>query len=608
MAERIEDYAFISDARSAALVSRHGSVDWLSFPRFDSGACFAALLGSAENGRWVLGPAAPSQINRSYLRDTLVLETVHQTDSGSVAVIDTLVAVGGQHRMLRVVEGRSGNVGMRMELVIRFDYGSIIPWVRSEGTATYAIGGPDAVVLHSPVARWGEKLTTVAEFSVRAGDRIPFELAWHPSVEPAPGPSDWESSLGATIDWWRTWASTLRYRGAYHKDVRGSLLVLKGLSHRLTGAIVAAPTTSLPEWIGSSRNWDYRYCWLRDATFTLLALVRSGCVQEATAWRNWLVRAVAGSPSEARIMYGLAGERRLPETELSWLSGYENSRPVRVGNAAAGQLQLDVFGEVLDALHQARLAGMEPEENAWNIQKVLLEWLEGNWRRPDQGIWEVRSEPAHFTHSKIMAWVAFDRGVRAIEETGLTGDIDTWRARREEIRSEILVKAVDADGVFTRSYGSRHLDASALVIPLVGFLPPDDKRVVATVEAIQDRLTVDGFVRRYEAASAEDGVGGEEGTFLLCSFWLVDCLALMGRRKEAVRLFERLLGLRNDLGLLAEEYDPTTGRQLGNFPQAFSHVALASSAMTLCPDTVGPSQQRSRTAEEVEQAAGHPLS
>ena len=593
MAERIEDYAFISNSQSAALVSRAGSIDWLCFPRFDSGACFAALLGTPDNGCWSLSPATPYQSTRSYLPGTLVLETIHRTGGGSVAVTDALAAIEGEHRLVRLVEGRGGTVSMRMQLVIRFDYGSIVPWVRTDDSATFAIGGPDALVLHSPIARRGEALTTVAEFTIREGERVPFELAWYQPTEPPPEPVDVRETLDETVKWWRGWSTGIHYRGAYQDDVHSSLVVLKGMVHRGTGAIIAAPTTSLPEWIGSTRNWDYRYCWLRDATFTLLSLVRVGCVEEATAWRDWLVRAVAGDPAKVQIMYGLAGERRLTEIELSWLPGYENSRPARIGNGAAGQLQLDVFGEVMDALHHARIHGMDAEENAWNIQQSMLHWLEGNWQRRDHGIWEVRGQLAHFTHSKIMAWVAFDRGVRAIEQSGRPGDLDRWRGCRDRIRAEILEKGVNSEGVFTRAYGSSALDASNLMIPLVGFLPPNDPRVIATVEAIEQHLTIDGFVQRYDTAGDQDGVGGEEGSFLLCSFWLVDCLALIGRKDDAAKLFDRLLSLRNDVGLLAEQFDPRAGRHLGNFPQAFSHAALVSSAITLCPHNVGPSEERS---------------
>ncbi len=589
---RIEDYALLSDSRSAALVSKAGSIDWLCFPRFDSGACFASLLGSQDNGHWSLGPATVGQVERSYQARSLVLETIHTTATGVVAVIDALVPVGDAHRLVRRVEGRSGTVAMRSETRVRFDYGSIIPWVTRTDGAVSAVAGPEALMLRTPIELHGEGLATVGDFTVRAGDRVSFELTWHESHVAPPPPIDVNDALEATLDWWTDWSSRLSYDGAYRDDVHQSLTVLKGLSHARTGSFVAAPTTSLPEWIGGSRNWDYRYCWLRDATFTLLALLKGGCVEDARAWRDWLVRAVAGDPSKLQIMYGLAGERRLPELELPWLGGFEGSRPVRVGNGAADQVQLDVFGEVMDAMHQARAHGMAPEENAWRVQEAMMEWLEGNWQGPDEGIWEVRGGRDQFTHSKVMAWVAFDRAVKAVEQHGLGGDAGKWRRLRDQVHAEVCANAVDDRGVFTQSYGEHALDASTLMIPLVGFLPANDPRVVATVEAIQRELTTDGLVMRYQIDDSGDGVGGEEGAFLLCSFWLVDCLALMGRSDQANSFYQRLLGLRNDVGLLAEEYDPVVGQQLGNFPQAFSHIAIASSAMNLCPGQVGPTETR----------------
>jgi len=589
---RIEDYAMLSDSRSAALVSKAGSIDWLCFPRFDSGACFASLLGSPDNGHWSLGPVDETRTVRSYRAGSLVLETTHSTASGVVVVVDAMVPTGDTHRLVRSVEGRSGVVAMQTDVRVRFDYGSIVPWVTRSGRELHAIAGPDGLVLRTPIEMQGVGFATVGEFTVRAGDRVSFELVWYQSHRPPPPPIDVDDALDATMQWWMDWSSRLSYEGAYRDEVRESLTVLKGLSHAATGSFVAAATTSLPEWIGGSRNWDYRYCWLRDATFTLLALLKGGCVDDARSWRDWLVRAVAGEPSRLQIMYGLAGERRLPEFELPWLDGFEGSNPVRVGNGAADQVQLDVFGEVMDAMHQARVHGMSPDENAWQVQAAMMEWLEGNWQEPDEGIWEVRGGRDQFTHSKVMAWVAFDRAVKAVEQHGLPGDATRWRALRAQVHAEVCTNAVDDRGVFTQSYGGRALDASTLLIPLVGFLPADDPRVVATVEAIQRELTIDGLVRRYQVDDAGDGVGGEEGAFLLCSFWLVDCLALMDRRDQATALYERLLGLRNDVGLLAEEYDPVAGQQLGNFPQAFSHVAIASSAMTLCPDHVGPTEER----------------
>jgi len=592
MTRRIEDYALLSDSTTAALVSRDGSVDWLCLPRFDSPACFASLLGDENNGTWSIRPVGSFTTERSYLAGTLVLETIHHTADGTVAVIDAMVPSGRDHRMIRIVEGRSGTVRMSTKLVIRFDYGSTIPWVTSSGGELHAIAGPDALSLRSDIPLHGENHATVGEFTIGAGQRIGFDLAWHRPTRPAPEPRSTDRLLADAAEWWRNWTGRLSYGGAYSDEVHSSLTVLKGLTHDEAGSMVAAPTTSLPEWLGGSRNWDYRYCWLRDATFTLLALMQGGCISEAQAWRDWLIRAVAGDPSKIQIMYGLAGERRLPEMELPWLDGFAGSRPVRIGNGAADQLQIDVFGEVMDAMHHARLNGMEPDREAWQIQKSMLDWLEGNWRLPDEGIWEVRGGRAQFTYSKLMAWVAFDRGIRAVDRYPLSGDTNLWRARRDEIHAEICSEAVDDRGVFTQSYGSSTLDASTLMIPLVGFLPASDQRVVATVEAIQRELTVDGFVQRYQAIGGSDGVGGDEGTFLLCSFWMVDCLALMGRQEEATEMFERLLSLRNDVGLLAEEYDPVGKRQLGNFPQAFSHVAIIGSAVTLCPVTKGMIEAR----------------
>ncbi len=592
MIPQIEDYALLGDCRSAALVSKAGSIDWLCFPRFDSNACFAALLGSSENGSWSLAPAGSFHSERTYRTDTMVLETTHVTENGSVTVTDALVPIGDTHRVVRLIEGLQGAVPMRMELRVRFDYGSIVPWVQKIEDGIHAIGGPDALVLRTSVDLRGESFATVADFVVSEGERVWFDLAWHQSHQPVPDAVDVSDILHATVEWWQRWAASLDYEGAYRDDVRRSLVVLKALTYAPTGAIVAAPTTSLPEWIGGSRNWDYRYCWLRDATFTLLALLQAGCTTEAAAWRDWLIRAVAGDPAKLQIMYGIGGERRLGETALDWLDGFADSQPVRIGNGAANQLQLDVYGEVMDALHQARLNGLEPDPVAWDIQCTMLHWLERIWQQPDEGIWEVRGGHAHFTYSKVMAWVAFDRGILATEQFGLPGDAPHWRSIREQIHEEVCANAVDERGVFTQSYGSVALDASTLMIPLVGFLPPTDPRVVATVEAIERELTVDGLVHRYDPGTTSDGVGGEEGAFLLCSFWLVDCLALIGRHDDAVALYERLLGLRNDVGLLAEEFDPHAGRQLGNYPQAFSHIALISSGITLCPVHTGPSQHR----------------
>lgn len=589
---RIDDYALLSDTRSAGLVSRRGSIDWLCFPRFDSGACFAQLVGTPENGFWSLGPVDESRTERRYIDGSLVLETVHRCDAGSAIVRDVLVPAGNTHRIIREVEGRSGVVSMRTEIRVRFDYGSIVPWVRHVDGTLHMTAGPDSLALRTQIDLQGRDYSTVGEFSVRPGDRVAFDLSWHQSHTPPPERADPTVAIQQALTWWSTWSSGLTYSGAYADEMRASLTVLKGLSHSDTGSFVAAATTSLPEWIGGARNWDYRYCWLRDATFTLLALLKAGCISEARAWRDWLVRAVAGDPSKVQIMYGVGGERRIPELELGWLQGFENSRPVRIGNGAADQTQLDVYGEVMDALYHARLSGLAPDEDAWHIQEVMLEWLEGNWDKPDEGIWEVRGDPTQFTYSKVMAWVAFDRALKTIAHTELGGDGDRWGALRDRVHADVCANAVDNRGVFTQSYGGSALDASTLMIPLVGFLPAHDPRVLATVDAIQRELTSDGFIHRYSVDASDDGVGGQEGAFLLCSFWLVDCLALMGRREEATNLFQRLLALRNDVGLLAEEYDPVSGQMLGNYPQAFSHVALASSAVTLCPQNIGPSEQR----------------
>ncbi len=586
MPEPIENYGVIGDLQSAALVARSGSLDWLCFPRFDSGACFAALLGTEDHGRWLLAPASQStDVRRRYRDRTLVLETDYRTAAGSVRVVDFMPPRTRDLNVIRVVEGLSGSVPMRMQLVIRFDYGSIVPWVRNADGALLAIAGPDALTLHTPVPTRGEDLTTVAEFTVAKGERVPFVLTWFPSNRAQlPEPLHALRALDRTSRWWRDWCRTCEYKGEYRDDVLRSLVVLKALTYAPTGGIVAAATTSLPEEIGGVRNWDYRYCWLRDATFTLHGLVSAGYVAEAVAWRDWLLRAVAGDPAKLQIMYGPAGERRLTELELAWLPGYRGSKPVRIGNAASAQLQLDVYGEILDALYEAYLHGMPPHQHAIGLQVQLLEFLESGWRQPDDGLWEVRGGRRHFTHSKVMAWVAFDRAVKAAERAGFAGPlVRKYRRIRAEIHREVLREAFDAErGTFVQSYGSKALDASLLLLPIVGFLPPDDPRVVGTVEAIRRELSHDGFVRRYSADGGDlDGLPGTEGMFLLCSFWLADALALMGRIDEARALFERLLAVRTDLGLLSEEYDPGARRLLGNFPQAFSHVGLVNTALTL---------------------------
>jgi GH15 family glucan-1,4-alpha-glucosidase len=579
----IEDYALIGDLQSAALVSRAGSIDWCCFPRFDSGACFAALLGGPEHGRWLLAPA--SEVRRStrrYRTDTLVLESVFETEEGSVRAIDFMPPRGRAPDIVRIVEGLDGSVPMRSELTIRFDFGRIVPWVRRVDSGRVAIAGPDALCFRTPVETRGENMSTVSEFVLRQGERVPFVLTWFPSHEPLPDEIDPEQALSESEDYWLDWAGRCNHFGDYHDEIHQSLLVLKALTYEPTGGIVAAPTTSLPEWVGSVRNWDYRFCWLRDATLTLMAMLNGGYREEAEHWRRWLLRAVAGDPADIQIMYGIAGERRLDEREVEWLPGYEESRPVRIGNAASEQLQLDVYGEVFDAFYQTRAHGAPPDDNAWALAVTLLEWLETGWREHDSGIWEVRGLPRDFTHSKVMTWVAFDRGVRLCDEFERQGSVERWREIRDEIRAEVLERAWNEEKqAFAQSYGSDELDASVLLMPVVGFLPADDPRMVSTVEAIRRELVVDGLVLRYRSHQTDDGLPAGEGVFLPCSFWLADVLALQGKLDEARELFERLLDLRNDVGLLSEEYDPASGRLLGNFPQAFTHLALVNTAIVL---------------------------
>ncbi len=595
MSSRIEDYALIGDCQTSALVARDGSIDWLCLPYFDSAACFAALLGNPEHGRWQIGPAGgPTKVSRRYRDGTLVLETEFETEDGTFALIDFMPLRGEAPDLVRLVEGRRGRVAVRMELTIRFDYGSIVPWVRRTGGGLTATAGPDKLRLLTPVELRGEDFRTRADFHVAAGQRLPFVLTWFRSHHPDPPVVDPEQALEETERWWRTWLDHCTYRGEWDQAVRRSLITLKALTFAPTGGIVAAPTTSLPEKVGGVRNWDYRFCWLRDATFTLMALMEAGYRDEARAWREWLLRAAAGKPSQMNILYGLGGERRLTEIELGWLPGYEQSRPVRVGNAAWSQYQLDVYGEVMDAMHQCHRAGMAPGDDGWRIERALLEFLESHWEEPDEGIWEVRGPRRHFTHSKMMAWVAFDRAVRAIEQFGLEGPIDRWRGLRNEVHAQVCREGFDAGrGAFMQSYGSQRLDASLLMMPLVGFLPATDPRVRGTIEAVERELTRDGFVARYAPDPEVDGLPGREGTFLPCSFWLADNLALLGRHQEARRLFERLLAVRNDLGLLSEEYDPEARRLVGNFPQAFSHIGLINTAFNLAPDRPGPAQERS---------------
>jgi GH15 family glucan-1,4-alpha-glucosidase len=596
---RIEQYAMIGDTQTAALIGDDGSVDWMCAPRFDSGACFAALLGDENHGRWLIAPAAGGRATRRRYRDhTLVLETEFETPEGAVRIIDFMPIRDQTVDVVRIVEGLRGHVPMQMHLTIRFDYGQTIPWVRNIGGALVAVAGPDALVLRAPVETRGVGHSTVAEFTVRAGQRVPFSLAWYPSNQDVPRPRNTAWSLSRTESWWHNWSKKWTYDGDYPEAVQRSVITLKALTYAPTGGIMAAPTTSLPEWVGSVRNWDYRFCWLRDATFTLLSLLHAGYEEEARAWRGWLLRATAGEPDELQIMYGPAGERRLTEWEVPWLPGYQGSKPVRVGNAASEQFQLDVYGEVIDALYESRRGAIVDRDlHALDLILALLDFLEDAWKRPDEGIWEVRGPRQHFTHSKVMAWVAFDRAVRGLHEFGTQDDIDAatrFAAIRDEIHAEVCAKAYDEDRkTFVQAYGSSNLDAALLMMPLVGFLPATDERMQGTVAAIQRELTTEGFVRRYSTNAAVDGLPPGEGVFLPCTFWMADNLALMGRVDEARALFERLIGLANDVGLLAEEYDPESRRHLGNFPQAFTHVALVNSGFNLSR-VAGPAHQRSK--------------
>jgi GH15 family glucan-1,4-alpha-glucosidase len=584
----IEDYALVGDCFTAALVGRDGSVDWLCFPRFDSGACFAALLGTAEHGRWQLAPKEETRaVRRHYHPDTLVLETEFETASGVMAVIDCMPArdEAESPSLVRVVEGKRGQVPVHMELIIRCDYGRIVPWVQRIDGGIWAIAGPDSLVVRTPVPLRGANLTTVADFTVSAGQRVPFTMTWHPSHEPVPAPVDPVAAINDTEVVWRKWAGRCTYEGEWREYVRRSLVVLRALAYRPTGGIVAAVTTSLPEQLGGVRNWDYRFCWLRDATFTLLALLNAGYQDEAAAWSRWLLRAVAGNPADTNLMYGLAGERRLTEIELDWLPGYEGAKPVRIGNAASKQFQLDVYGEVLDAMYVSCQCGLKESAAEWKLQKALVRFVETAWQKPDEGIWEVRGPRRHFTHSKVMAWVAVDRGVKSLEKYHLKGPLERWRKLRDAIHADVCQQGFDPGlNSFVQFYGAKELDASLLMIPLVGFLPAKDPRVSGTVEAIQRHLMRDGFVQRYHPNQDVDGMPGTEGAFLACTFWLADALALLGRTEEARVNFERLLSLCNDVGLLAEEYDPQARRLVGNFPQAFSHVGLVNTAMHLSAD------------------------
>jgi GH15 family glucan-1,4-alpha-glucosidase len=584
VALRIEDYALIGDTQTAALVGRDGSIDWLCLPRFDSGACFAALLGAPQHGRWLLAPAGPvtSQSWR-YRPDTLVLEHDFETAAGAVRIIDFMPPRETKPDIVRIVEGLTGEVRMTMELIIRFDYGLEIPWVRRDDHMLRAIAGPNALVLRTPVETVGKGMTTVADFTVGEGQRLPFVLTWFASHEAAPRPVDPEQALVDTAGYWAAWSRGVSgVHGPWRDAINRSLITLKALTYAPTGGIVAAATTSLPEQLGGVRNWDYRYCWVRDATLTLDALMDCGRRDEAAAWRNWLLRAAAGAPEQLQIMYGPAGERRLPEFELDHLPGYEDSRPVRVGNAAAGQFQLDVYGELMDAMDRARHHGVDETRWSWALQRAVMDFVEQHWSDPDDGIWEVRGPRQHFVHSRVMAWVAADRAVKAVEHYGLKGPVERWRALRRTIHADVTKHGFDqTKGAFTQYYGTDALDASVLLIPVVGFLPASDPRVKSTVEAIERELVVDGFVRRYQNEVGVDGLPGGEGAFLACSFWLAENLAMLGRLDDARALFERLLGVASDLGLLSEEYDPRAKRLVGNYPQAFSHVGLVTTARNL---------------------------
>ncbi|MGE3840801.1 MAG: glycoside hydrolase family 15 protein [Vicinamibacterales bacterium] len=579
---RIEDYALIGDCETAALVSTTGSIDWLCFPRFDAPACFSALLGTPEHGRWSLAPAASAtSVRRWYHGETLVLETEFTTSEGVASVIDFMAVRSRRPDLVRIVVGKRGQVRMRFELFPRFDYGTILPWIEREAHGVRMIGGPDSLMLRTPVVISEEGHGVVAEFVVSPGDRVPFDLTWFPSHEEAHTELHPERALSDTEGWWADWAARCAYQGPWRDAIVRSLVTLKALTYRPTGAIVAAPTTSLPERFGGVRNWDYRFCWLRDATFTLQALLNAGYTEEARQWRAWLLRSVAGRPEQLQIMYGITGERRLTELELPWLPGFADSRPVRIGNAASRQFQLDVFGEVLDATHLT--AEREPPETrAWRIDRALVDFVETVWREPDEGIWEVRGPRRHFTHSKVMAWVAMDRAIKLVERFNLEGPVDRWRTVRDAIVEEVCTRGYDpALGAFVQFYGSTQLDASLLMIPLVGFLPVSDARVRGTIESIERQLSHAGFVSRYETVPEVDGLPRGEASFLLCSFWLADCLERLGRHDDACQLFERLLRVRNDVGLLAEGYDVQSRRLAGNFPQAFSHIGLINTAMSL---------------------------
>jgi GH15 family glucan-1,4-alpha-glucosidase len=608
MALRIEDYALIGDCKSAALVGSDGSIDWLCWPRFDSAACFAALLGTPDNGRWLIAPTlAPRAVKRRYRPGTLVLETEFQTETGSAALVDLMPPADGAD-LVRIVFGRAGRVDFRIEFVARFNYGATVPWVRRlyDG-AISAVAGPERLVLRSQIPLYGEDLKTVGEFTVEDGQSVAFVLSYGASYQSSPSAIDPFESLDRTEAFWREWSDRCPEVGPWTESVKRSLITLKALTYSPTGGIVAAATTSLPEQLGGVRNWDYRYCWLRDATFTILALMKLGFHDEARAWRDWLVRAIAGSPHQVQIMYGVGGERRLPELVLPWLTGYANSSPVRIGNAASDQTQIDVFGEIGDAMFQSLKAGMDPPERNRTLRPLILDYLADAWRQPDEGIWEVRGAPQHFVHSKVMAWVAFDRAASDLEAQAFHESGRKWRAIADEIHADICERGFDHDlGSFVQAYGSTRLDASLLLIPLVGFLPADDPRIRGTLEAIERKLLLkNGFVLRYEPDNPGDGLPAGEGAFLACSFWLVDNYILQGRYDDARRLFETLLALCNDVGLLAEEFDPASGRMLGNFPQAYSHVGLINCALNLSHRASPVEERTSRPAGAAANSTGH---
>ena len=595
MASSIADYALIGDLGTAALVSRTGSIDWLCWPRFDSDACFAALLGTSEHGRWIMTPRETKvRTTRRYRENTLILETRFETMDGSAVLVDFMPPRERDSHLIRIVIGERGSVAFRSELILRFGYGAIIPWVtRADDKSLRAIAGPDMAVLRSSAEMRGENFKTVGEFTVTAGESWPFVLSFGLSHRPPPSPIAPLEKLRITEDFWRDWTGRSRFDGPWKSHVTRSLITLKALTYAPTGGLAAAPTTSLPEFIGGVRNWDYRFCWLRDATMTLLALMNAGYYEEAQNWREWLLRAAAGSPPQIQIMYGLRGERRLTEWEVPWLPGYLDSHPVRIGNAAHSQRQLDIFGEVMDALHQARLGGLGANEAGWALQRQLLAHLEKIWREPDEGLWESRSSPEHFTYSKAMAWLAFDRAIRSAEAFALPGPVEHWREVRAAIHRDVCERGFNSEiGSFVRSYGSQELDASLLMLPAIGFLPPNDPRIVGTVAGIEDRLLRHGFAQRYDTVISDDGLPAGEGVFLACSFWLADAYLMLGRREDALKLFERMLSLCNDVGLLSEEYEPRTEQLVGNFPQAFSHLALVNTASNLSHHRK-PAEQRS---------------